>query len=337
MHNRRKKGTKPLLFLLSGLLLFTLTACAPREAEPVSETRLLLNTVVTVTLYRGGDEELLQQCMEECARYEKIFSRTDPESELYALNAAGSMAVSEELLALLTTALDYCARSGGAFDITLGGVSDRYAFSSDSPRVPDEGELAEAMAHVGYEKVLVEGNTVTLTDPETVVDLGAIAKGYIADRLAELLRAGGVESATIDLGGNIYCVGGKADGSPFRVGIQCPFAQRSEIIGTAEVADKSVVTSGVYERCFEDNGVLYHHILDAGTGLPCQNGLLAVSIVSDRSVDGDALSTLCFALGLEEGLAFAEGMDGVEAIFLTEDGAIHTTAGAAALFRAIDP
>lgn len=330
------KNKIKLLFFLGVAVMLALgcTSCAPKQPEPISDTEMLLNTVVTVTLYGGGDRELLRRCMEECRRYEKIFSRTDPESELYALNKAGSMEVSEELLTVLETALDYCERSGGAFDITMGGVSDLYAFSSERPTVPDPEALREAVSHVGYENIRIDGSTVTLLDPAAVIDLGAIAKGYIADRLAQFLRENGQESAAIDLGGNIYCVGDKPDGSPFRVGVRCPFKDRSELIGVTEVADGSVVTSGVYERSFEQDGVLYHHILDSRTGQPSSSGLLAVTIVSRRSVDGDALSTLCFALGMEAGMALVESMDGVYALFVTEDGGLHLSRGFEERFQA---
>ena len=335
MQNSGKKRIKWWILLAAVILVLGLTACAPKEPEPVSETELLLNTVVTVTLYGGGDEELLRQCMDECRRYEKIFSRTDPESELYALNEAGTMEVSEELLSLLKTALYYCELSGGAFDITMGGVSDLYAFSSERPRVPGEEELAEALSHVDYKNIQIDGSTVTLLDPAAVIDLGAIAKGYIADRLAQFLLDNGQASATIDLGGNVYCVGSKPDGSDFKVGIQCPFEDRTQIIGAVAVSGMSVVTSGVYERYFEENGAFYHHILDPETGLPCANGLLAVSIVSERSVDGDALSTLCFALGMEDGMALIDSMDGVYAVFVTEDFVPYPSRGFEEMFQPV--
>ena len=312
----------------AGLVLGILAGCGTSSAgnAPVSRSALLLDTVVTVTLY-GGEEALIEECFHKCREYELIFSRTHPDSELYALNATGSMEVSEDLLRVIRAALEYCRVSNGAFDITMGGVSELYAFSSDDPRVPEGGELAEAVSHVGYENVLVEGNRVTLRDPEAVLDLGAIAKGYIADRLAEFLREQGVESALIDLGGNILCVGSKPGGSAYRVGLQYPFRERKETIAVVEVRDLSVVTSGVYERSFEEGGVLYHHILDPDTGLPVKSDLLAVSILSPRSVDGDALSTVCFALGLEKGLELINSLEGVYAAFVTEDMQLHYSAG----------
>ena len=168
-------------------------------------------------------------------------------------------------------------------------------------------------------------NKVTLKTNDTAIELGAIAKGYIADRLKDYLVSQNVKSAIINLGGNVLCIGGKPDDSSFKIGIQKPFADRSETIAVMDIKDKSVVSSGVYERCFEKNGTLYHHLLNPKTGYPYNNGLIAVTIISDQSVDGDALSTTCFALGLEDGLKLAESLDDVQAFFVTSDYEIHYT------------
>lgn len=322
-----KKDRRKLIIFLVFLLIFStiLSGCGKIEDssnENVSKSTFLLNTYVTVTLY-SGNESLANQCIGECKKYEKIFSRTDPESELYALNEADTMEVSPELLEVITEALSYCKLTDGAFDITLGGVSDLYSFSSEEPQVPSEIELAEAMSHIGYEKILIEGNTVTILDPETVLDLGAIAKGYIADRLAEFLILNGESSALIDLGGNIMCVGIKPDGSSFKIGLQYPFKDSSKLIGTVKVSDRSVVTAGIYERCFESDGVFYHHILDPKTGRPYDNGLLSVSIISESSMHADALSTACFSLGLEKGLKLINSLPHAEAVFVDKDYGLH--------------
>ena len=318
----------------SAMLILCLTACSfsgplgtKSGAEKLSKTDFILDTAATVTLYGCGDEQLLERCFELCRQYELIFSRTDERSELYALNADGSMAVSDELLELITLSRDYAELSGGAFDFTLGGVSALYGFSSDCPRAPSGGELAAVMEHVGWEKVRIDGNVVTLSDPGAVLDLGAIAKGWIADRLAELLLENGVDSAIINLGGNVLCLGSRPDGENFVVGLQYPFEDMSRTIADIRVSDMSVVTSGVYQRCFEQDGVFYHHILDPVTGLPCANGLLAVSVVSPRSADCDALSTACFVLGLDDGLELVDSLDGVYAVFVTEDYKLHYSDG----------
>lgn len=332
-NNSRKASEKRVICLTIILtIVINLTGCGlplsggAKGRETVQRSGLMLDTVVTVTLYGGGDTQLIDRCFEKCREYELIFSRTDPDSELYRLNRDRSMEVSAPLLELLETALYYCRLSGGAFDITLGAVSDMYGFSSDSPAVPTDDELAEAMPS-GYECIRIEGSTVTLTDDRAVIDLGAIAKGYIADRLGELLRENGQDSAIISLGGNVLCVGEKPGGEDFAIGIQYPFADYTRTISTVYVKDMSVVTSGIYERSFEYEGELYHHILDAATGRPVQNGLVAVSIVSPLSVDGDALSTVCFALGLEKGLELIDSLDGVYAVFVTDDLQLHPSQG----------
>ena len=179
-----------------------------------------------------------------------------------------------------------------------------------------------------YRNVHVEGSQVILDSPDTAIDLGAIAKGYIADRIKDYLLENGVNSATINLGGNVLCVGSRPDGTPFKIGLQMPFADRNETIAALNIDGLSVVTSGVYERHFELDGVNYHHLLNPEDGYPYQNGLLSVTIVSPLSVDGDALSTSCFSLGLEKGMELAESMDGVYAYFITDDYEIHYSEGA---------
>ena len=327
--NTREKLKKTLCLLLALALAAVLLGCSGQTAKQpdrVSKTTLALNTAVTVTLFGTEDSSLIDDCFELCRKYELVFSRTDEHSELYRLNASGSMEVSPELLDVIQTALSYCELSGGAFDITLGRISDEYAFTSDEHHVPTEAELRELMLSTGWEKIELDGSRVTLHDG-AVIDLGAIAKGYIADRLAEYLVENGQESAIIDLGGNIRCVGTKPDGSLFTVGIQYPFGEVKKSIASVKVDDLSVVTSGIYERSFEQDGILYHHILDPKTGRPCDNGLLAVSIISQKSVDGDALSTTCFVLGLDKGLELIESLDGIEAVFVTDDYALHYSSG----------
>ena len=312
------------------LFVFSLTGCAavfPQKQSKWSETAFLLDTVVGVTYYDEADAEAVKAALALCRDYELIFSRTDPESELYRLNESGGMAISDELLTVLQTALDYCALTGGAFDVTMGGVSALYGFSTDHPSAPDDAALAEALPHVGYENVSIDGSTVTLGDPEAVIDLGAVAKGYIADRMKEFLLENGVEHAIIDLGGNVLCLGAKPDGSDYRIGIRDPSADAATPIVTVSVNGGSVVTSGVYERSFEQDGVTYHHILDSSTGRSVRNGLLSVSILGAESLQCDALSTVCFALGTEAGLNLIERLDGYEALFITEDMELHFSGG----------
>lgn len=303
--------------------------------EPVSATAIKLNTAVTVTIYDSQDRELLTECMNLCDKYEKIFSRTASDSELYQLNhreltpVAGTedtFQISDPLAELIRKGLYYSELSEGAFDIAIEPLTSLWDFTAEDPQVPEDRLIQKALTKCDYHNVSVsDNNEVILKTEDTAIELGAIAKGYIADRLKDYLISQGVKSAIINFGGNVLCIGGKPNDSSFKIGIQKPFADRSETIAVMDIKDKSVVSSGVYERCFEQDGTLYHHLLNPRTGYPYDNGLIAVTIISDESVDGDALSTTCFALGLEDGMKLAESLDNVQAFFVTSDYEIHYT------------
>ena len=300
-----------------------------KPEEPITATAFKLNTVVKVTIYDSQDEKILQDALALCDKYEKIFSRTRTDSEIYLLNEGklpqedGYYILSEECAELIGKGLYYSELSGGAFDITIEPLSSLWDFTSGEKQIPDPQTLVEAQKHVGYEKVELKGNKIRFQEDGMGLELGAIAKGYIADKIKEFLISEGIESAVIDLGGNVLCIGARPDGEAFRVGIQKPFADRNETVATAGIRDRSVVSSGIYERYFEKDGKLYHHILNPKSGYPYENGLTAVTILSDESADGDGLSTVCFALGLEKGLELINSLPDTQAVFITEDGELH--------------
>ena len=317
----------------AGLFLYSFSNdIGKKEIEPVSRSAFALDTFITVTLYDSEDTEILDGCIKLCQDYEKLLSKTIETSEIYQLNhrdpSVRRIEVSPETAEVIEKGLYYSALSGGAFDITIEPASALWEFSGEESELPGEEELQEAIAKVGYEKVSVEGNEVVFQDSETTLDLGGIAKGYIADKMKEYLLERGVESAVIILGGNVLCVGERADGNPFQIGLREPFGDRNEQVAVLGIRDLSVVSSGVYERHFVKDGVNYHHILNPDTGWPYQNGLASVTIVSEDSADGDALSTVCFSLGLEPGLELADSLPDVWAYFITEDGEIHYSEGA---------
>lgn len=335
-----------LIFIVLILAVFSLFYARRQpdsQTEPVTATAFKLNTVVTITLYDSEDQELLDQAMELCDHYEKIFSRTLPESELYRLNAGtlpqedGAFIISDTLAELISEGLRYSELSGGAFDISIGPVSSLWDFTSGSSVIPDEDDVKDALKLVDYRQVFLDGNRIRFGMEGMQLDLGAIAKGYIADRIKEFLVSEGVKSAILDLGGNILCIGERPDDTPFRIGIQRPFAQRSETVSIAQIDDKSVVSSGIYERYFEKNGILYHHILNPRTGFPYENDLVSVTIISDRSADGDGLSTSCFALGLEQGMELINSLPDVYAAFITADGELHFSEGMTETFSLTAP
>jgi len=266
--------------------------------------------------------------------YEDLFSRTIDTSDIGRINQATKwpVTVSEETADLLAKALYYSELSDGAFDLTIASVSSLWDFTSLEPVRPSDDAIRLALPHVDYGTVTLQGCEVTISDPEVSIDLGAIAKGYIADRIKDHLVSRGVTSAIIDLGGNILGRGGKSTlgntkQEPFRLGVQKPFEDRNETIAAMEISDMSVVSSGIYERCFWEGDTLYHHILDPDTGYPYDNGLISVTIVSPHSVDGDALSTTCFALGLEKGMELIDSLPDTWAIFITEDYELHYSEG----------
>ena len=317
------------LLFVSGM---TLSGCGTSsgpglltQETPLSRSDFLLNTFVTITLYDSDDSSILDDSMALCKEYENIFSKTLETSELYQINhrTTDTVTVSDDMAALLAKGLEYCEKSDGAFDITIEPLSSLWNFTSGEAVIPDETAIEADIPKVDYHNLVLSGNTLTFLSPDTTIDLGAIAKGYIADRIKDQLLNAGVKSAIINLGGNVLCVGEKPDGSKFHIGLQKPFADRDETFEVLGINDLSVVTSGVYERHFEIDGKNYHHILNPFTGYPYETHLQQVTIISDASVDGDALSTTCFALGLEEGSKLIKSLDEIEAIFVTDDGNIH--------------
>lgn len=309
-------------------MVVTLNGCTvPPKSESLTMTGTYFDTVVQIEVW-GADQEIMEHCRQMCEDYEQMLSATIETSEISRINNAGGepVEVSDETAGLIEEGIKYGDISDGRFDITIAPATDLWNFTDNEEKIlPDPDELAEAVTHIDYHCIKVEGNTVTLTDPEARIDLGGIAKGYIADRLKEYLKDEGIEHALIDLGGNMLTLGRRYDGNDFRIGIQKPFADTGTAMAVVSVNDKSVVTSGDYERYFEKDGVIYHHILDPDTGYPVQNDLDQVTIISDQSVDGDALSTTCFAMGLEDGLELIRSLDGIEAVFVTKDGEMHTS------------
>lgn len=301
-------------------LLLPLVSCKETNSA-TTKTGFYFDTVIQITLYGEDNEDAFQECFDLADRYESLLSRTKEGSDIYRINHAGgaTVTVSDETAALLTTALSYSRLTEGAFDVTIGALSDLWDFKNNTGEVPDDAAIKEAVDTVGYETVSISGNDVTLQNPDTRLDLGGIAKGYIADQMKELLTGRGITEGLINLGGNVLALGERADGTPYTVGIQKPFAEDGTVIKKIEITTQTVVTSGTYQRYFECNGTLYHHLLDPATGYPARTGLSSVTIICDHSVDGDALSTACFVMGMEKASDFISSLSDVQAIFITEE------------------
>ena len=295
------------------------------DAAPAYNSALgfYLDTVITISGY--ADKEILEGAVALCGEYEKVFSRTVKGSDVWRINHGEGcpVQVCDETAELLAMALNICEKSGGALDITIAPASDLWDFKADEPEIPDRDQLDRAAELVDYTKLKLEGDMVTLP-AGMAIDLGAVAKGYIADKAAEYLKEKGVESAILNLGGNVVALGYKPDGSKWSIGIQDPEKENGKSGYSVMAADKSVVTSGIYQRGFDRDGVRYHHILDSATGWPVQNGLASVTIITGSSAMADAMSTACFVLGRDMGMSFAEEMS-VQAVFIGTDGKVSCT------------
>ncbi len=313
--------------LLMFALLPGLAACQkPRTKQTV--TGYFFDTVVVMTIY-WKDDAPLQAALEKCAYYESLLSKTADGSDVWRLNHAGGerIQVDDETRAVIERALEYAALSRGGFDITIEPCVALWNFTDPSKaQLPDPAALAAAAAKVDYTLIDVNDDGIKLGANQTI-DLGAIAKGYITGRIADLLKDLGVKSGLLNFGGNVQTIGNKPDGTPWNVGIQDPRQPTGASIAVMPVTDGAVVTSGIYERGFDLDGVRYHHLLDTATGMPIQNSLAGVTIFANDSFLGDGLSTSLFALGEEEGLALAAQLDGVEVMFVTREGQISYTPG----------
>ena len=337
------------LAVLFATLIISQTACGGTQAQPIMDDGYFLDTICSISIYRMTDEngevkdaskmedeaeDAIEEAFDLCEDLEDKLSRTREASDISKVNAAGGkwVEVSDDTLDIVKRGLERSVNSDGDFDITIGGVTKLWDFhaAEGEAKLPDKEALAEAVKHVGYDNVEIDSNKIRLRDPKTEIDLGGIAKGYIGDKMTEVLEEGGVVSGVINLGGNVICIGGKTDEDDFVIGVETPFSDRTEIIGKINARDKTLVTSGVYERRIEVDGKTYHHILDTRTGWPVATDLDAVTLIADkgRSGDIDALSTTCLIKGSEAGMEFIEQQDGVEAVFVLSDGSIRSTAGA---------
>ncbi len=317
------------------VVLGVFVSCA---APSSPQTEFVLGTVCSINLFEYGRPERYRALFARLREIEDRMSVNKTGTELDAVNEAAGRApvpVHPDTYYVVEKALEYARVSGGAFDPTVGPLVKLWGIGTEDAHVPNPSEIEGALKKIDYQKVLLdsEHHTIYLTEEGMALDLGAIAKGFAADELAAMLRQWRIRRALIDLGGNILVVGEKQDGSPWRIGVQDPRSGRGEYIGIVQIKrDKTTVTSGVYERYFEQNGKRYHHILSTRDGYPVQNGLLSVTIVADRSIDADALSTTVFALGYEKGLSLLETLD-VGGIFIFENQEVAVTRNLSSQFQ----
>ena len=318
------------LLLLSSALLF-FWGCK-KEAMP-PQSQLHLGTVCTINLFDQGSTELYGQMFQKLKGIEQAFSVNLSDSAVSQINQSAGIApvvVPQEVIYVLQEALRIAERTSGAFDPTIGPLVDLWDIGGDNSQVPSQQAIDHARSLVDWRLVEIDSQrgTVYLPKQGMALDLGGIAKGYAADELVAIAQEAGIQQALFDLGGNIYAFGTKADGTPWRVGVKDPAQPGGSPALALAVQDRSVVTSGMYERFFEQEGIRYHHILNPATGYPVWNDIQSVTIVSKSSLLADALSTSVFVLGREKGLALLESED-AEGVIIGEDNLVYPTSGIA--------
>lgn len=337
MRKRLAASNRILLIAAVAITIISQTGCSQKR-EPVTKEAYHLDTICNITVYAMTDmteksvDKVIDGAYDICEYYEGLLSKTVKGSDIYNINhsAGNPVECDPETVSVIEKGIYYYGISAGRFDITIGHVTDLWDFHAAEPEVPDDAEIKKALDHVGCEQINIEGNTVTMADPEGEIDLGAVAKGYIADKMAAYIRAQGVTGAVVDLGGNLSVIGYKdGESTDVRVGIKKPFAETGGLAAALPVHDRSLVTSGIYERCFRADGKLYHHILDVNTGYPVNTDVQSVTIIGpeDKGVDCDALATVSLIIGREEATRMIEDMDGFEAVFIASDGTVTKTGG----------
>lgn len=326
------KKKLPVILIIVVAILFSLFMIIKNKKEDkYSSTYYNLGTINEITLYditkKDGDR-ILKKCESILKDIDNKMSSQITSSEISKINnKAGDdyVKVSDDTYYVIKESIIFSSMSNDTFDISVGPIVDLWEIGTENAKVPTKKEIKDKLPLVNYKDILLNDNSksVKLAKKDMKIDLGGIAKGYAADKIYEYLKEEKLESALINLGGNIYVLGSKENNQPFSIGVQDPTKPRGNSIGNIKVSNKSVVTSGIYERYLEKNNKIYHHMLDPHTGYPFDNNLSSVTIVSDKSIICDALSTTTFGLGVEKGLKLVENLDGVDAIFITKDKKIY--------------
>ena len=310
-------------------VIYSLVGCNKRN-DYYEKNDIVMGTFVSIKVRSDTGEEAVNAAFQRLEEIEQIMSSKIEDSELSDLNKNAydkEVVVSEELFYVIEKAIYYAELSNGAFDPTIGRLVDMWNIGSGDERVLSNDEVSELIGLKNYKNVVLnpDNNSIKFNDSNVKIELGAIAKGYAADILKKMLvEEYSVKSGIISLGGNIITIGSKLDEEKWSVGIQSP-TNSQDMIDTLEIADRTVVTSGNYERFFEYDGKKYHHIIDPKDGFPADNGIISATIIADSSIEADALSTATFIMGIDKSLKLIEGMEGIEAIFVTEDDEIIKT------------
>lgn len=333
-------------FILSLILSFVFSGCGKKVKilkEPIEKTDFVLGTICTVKVFDDVPSNVFDKVFERLKEIETKMTINAPNSEVDNVNSQSGIKpvkVSEDVYYVIKTGKEFGDISKGKFDITIGPLVKLWNIGTELARVPSPEEIKAKLPLINYKDIVLDdtNKTVFLKRKGMIIDLGGIAKGYAADEVYRILKENNVEHAIINLGGNVFAMGNNPiEKRNWNIGVQDPFSERGEYIGILNITNKTIVSSGVYERYFIQNGKRYHHILDTKSGYPVDNNLVGTTIVADKSILADALSTTIFAAGIDNGLEIVKNLKGVEAIFITKDHKVYITPGLKDTFKITNP
>ncbi|WP_202127831.1 FAD:protein FMN transferase [Clostridium sp. C2-6-12] len=321
-----------IIAIITVLILCFIFITGKKEKIEVIKGSYVLGTLINLKAFGKQAEKAINEAVDRLNDIDDKMSAFKEESDISRINSKAGLAketVSKDTYFVVKEAVEYSKILEGTFDPTIRPLVKLWNIGTDKEIIPKEKQIEEALKLVNRDDVILDESncTIMLRNINQALDVGGIAKGFAADVVRDTFRKYKVQSGLIDLGGNIFALGCKEDGSLWKVGIQNPFKPRGEYLGVLSVKDKSVVTSGNYERYFMKDGQRFHHILDPKTGYPSKSKIISATIISDNSIDGDGLSTGVYILGIEKALKIIESIEGIEAIFVTEDKEVCITSG----------
>lgn len=325
--------------IISLILLCGCNITPPVSSDGIQKSGVFFDTYVTITLYGLPDKEaspILDECMNKCLFYENLFSSDVITSDIYKLNNSNTQPVnvSPETISLINKAYSYSEQTDGLFDITIFSATKLWDFHADNPVIPSEKEISAALEHIDYHNMIINTaeSAITLSDASTQIDIGGIAKGYIADQIGEYIKTTNASGAIINIGGDMLLIGTKPNNLPYTVGINDPFGNPTPIKAVSLTA-KAIATSGTYIRTITDNNKAYHHILDPSTGYPAQTDLVSATIITDNAIDADTLCTISILLGSKDAVSYINTIPNTEAILITGTGEIILSDGASTYIK----
>jgi len=321
-----------IIAIIVGFILVLIFATGKYEKPSIIKSSYALGTIINFSVYGSKSEKAIEKAIEKLNDIDDKMSAFKEDSEISKITSKAGFAfesVSEDTYLVIKKAVEYSKILEGTFDPTIRPLVNLWNIGTKEETIPEKSQIDETLKLVNYKDIILDENnhSIMLKNMKQALDVGGIAKGFAADEARDIFYKHNIKSALIDLGGNIFALGSKEDGTSWKVGIQNPFKPRGEYVGILSVKNKSIVTSGNYERYFMKDGKRFHHILDPKTGYPSQSKIISATIISDNSIDGDGLSTGVYIIGIDKAIKIIESIDGIDAIFITEDKKIYKTSG----------